>query len=195
VLAGRLAARRRRQDESRAAVTLDWDGTWEMAVVPDAARDAATRAELRRAARALRFAELRDGVWLRPANLRPDRQPEERRVVAEQCQLFDSAAPTSTSEARALAASLWSLHGWADDAEQLCNELRAAGPGLSDAGPEDLTRAFVLEADVLRHLQHDPLLPDTLLPARWPAARLRQALDRFHPRFDDRWRTWIRNTR
>ena len=34
---------------------------------------------------------------------------------------------------------------------------------------------FVVTAAIVRHLQEDPLLPASLLPARWPGTRLRVA--------------------
>ena len=42
-----------------------------------------------------------------------------------------------------------------------------------------LADGFVTSAAVLRHLQADPLLPDELLPARWPGAALRADYDRY----------------
>ncbi|MGW0843819.1 PaaX family transcriptional regulator C-terminal domain-containing protein [Streptomyces sp. NPDC002787] len=69
-LSDRLLERRRRQDESVHPQTRPWDGDWEMVVVTATGRQPAERAELRARLTALRLAELREGVWLRPANLR-----------------------------------------------------------------------------------------------------------------------------
>ena len=84
-LSGPFLSRRERQDESRNGVGGPWDGEWEMAVVEGERRPAADRTALRAAMRALRFGELREGVWLRPANLDPDRLPDARTVVGAQC--------------------------------------------------------------------------------------------------------------
>ena len=38
---------------------------------------------------------------------------------------------------------------------------------------------FVMAAAMVRHLLTDPVLPDELLPAQWPGARLRAAYNDF----------------
>ena len=196
LLAGGLATRRHRQDESRTGDTLTWDGTWEIALVPDGARDAADRVLLRAAAGQLRLGELRDGVWLRPANLHADRQPAARSVVRASCQCLNGAVTSRTADARALAATLWPLAAWAAEAQLLLADLRTLAPRLTRSpNTDDLARAFTLEADVLRHLQHDPLLPSVLLPGSWPGPRLRRELERFNSRFNKRWREWIAASR
>ncbi|TDC84405.1 PaaX domain-containing protein, C- domain protein, partial [Actinomadura sp. 7K507] len=68
-LTERLLERQARQDESRLPPAQPWDGTWEIAVITAERRPAADRAALRHAMSALRLAELREGTWLRPANL------------------------------------------------------------------------------------------------------------------------------
>ncbi|MFJ4623683.1 PaaX family transcriptional regulator C-terminal domain-containing protein [Streptomyces sp. NPDC088812] len=68
-LSDRLLERRRRQDDAVRPATRPWDGDWEMAVVTVTGRGPAERAELRAALTRLRLAELREGVWLRPATL------------------------------------------------------------------------------------------------------------------------------
>ncbi len=84
-LAGPFLARRERQDASRSGITRPWSGEWDLAVVDGERRPAADRAALRTAMRVLRLAELREGVWLRPDNLDPDRLPDARAVVDAQC--------------------------------------------------------------------------------------------------------------
>lgn len=68
-LSDRLLERQRRQDESVQPRTRPWDGDWELVAVTATGRGPAERAELRTRLTALRLAELREGVWLRPANL------------------------------------------------------------------------------------------------------------------------------
>ena len=68
-LSERLLERQRRQDAALDAETTAWDGTWEQVVITSSGRSAQDRAELRATLASLRLAELREGVWLRPANL------------------------------------------------------------------------------------------------------------------------------
>ncbi len=191
-LAGPLLARQARQDASRAARRRRWRGDWELAVVHADRRPVAARAALRTAAGRLRLAEVRDGVWTRPANLDPDREPDDREVLARQCERF---AARPEGDAAALAASLWDLDGWAAGTADLRREM-AAGIRLLEAGdPSRLGEAFVLSAAVLRHLLADPLLPDELLPVGWPGAALREAYERFDAAFSEVWRAWFREQR
>ena len=74
-LAGRLArtaATRRRGIPDRRHRPSPWDGTWELAVVSLERRSATDRLALRKAATALHLAELREGVWFRPGQPRPE---------------------------------------------------------------------------------------------------------------------------
>ncbi|MDT0449400.1 PaaX family transcriptional regulator C-terminal domain-containing protein [Streptomyces hesseae] len=164
-LTERLLARQARQDDSRAPRTRPWRGDWEIALVAGERRAAPERAALRQAMAGLRLAELREGCWLRPANLvRTVRPP----VVAEQCTLLTGAPEGDPS---ALAATLWDLTGWARRA-------RALEAALSDR-PGNLAERFTVSAAVLRHLLADPVLPEPLLPADWPGERLRQRYEAF----------------
>lgn len=162
-LTARLLERQARQDESRTPRTRSWDGRWEIAVVTAERRPAADRTALRQAMGALRMAELREGTWLRPANLdRPRPQ-----VVTEQCTWLTA---TPDDDPAALAGRLWDLDGWADHARTLHTALEAAGH------PAD---RFTVAAAALRHLLADPLLPAPLLPPDWPGNTLRQRYDAF----------------
>lgn len=160
-LTERLLARQARQDDSRAPRTRPWDGTWEIAVVVPDRRTAPDRAALRQAMAVLRLAELREGCWLRPANLLRARPA----VVTEQCTVLTGAPEGDPAE---LAAGLWDLAGWARRARALEAALDAL-PGR----PGDLAERFTVSAAVLRHLLDDPVLPAPLLPADWPGDRLR----------------------
>jgi phenylacetic acid degradation operon negative regulatory protein len=66
-------------------------------------------------------------------------------------------------------------------------------PALEAGAHEPLADGFVLSADVLRHLQADPLLPDALLPAGWPGAALRADYDRYDAAYRAVLRAWFRN--
>ena len=81
-LSDRLLARQRRQDDSVHPRTRAWSGDWEMVVITATGRGPAERAELRARLTALRLAELREGVWLRPANLLRSR-PDDLDAVAQ----------------------------------------------------------------------------------------------------------------
>src|SRR5215207_6970659 len=183
-LSGRLVERQQRQDASRAAARqVPWSGRWWMAVVRAARRPAAERARLRAAMTTLRFAELREGVWLRPANLDPERSPAASAALAGQCHRFDVDSPRDSpphsmpapmqgspqgQSAADLAAALWDLAGWADRARALERTLDALVGTLERHDPAGLAPGFVLSAAVLRHFQAAPLLPDELLPPDWP---------------------------
>lgn len=180
-----LLARRTRQEASRRGAVDRWDGTWTQAVVvADGARPAPARAALRADLRAARLAELRDGVWMRPANL--GAPPPLDDVV-----WFRATAPAS----RELASDLWDLHAWAHDARALDRRLTAASPRLERGDRSMLADGFVLSADVLRHLQADPLLPSQLLPVGWPGVALRDTYDRYDRAYRSVLADWFRAAR
>ena len=165
-LTGHLLERQARQIQSRAAERRAWDGRWITVVVRGGARPAAERTEARRRFTAARLAELRDGVWLRPANVDVVLPASLEPAVVR----FDG---TPAADSVALAATLWDLDGWAARAERLRRRLA----DLPLSGDDMLAPGFVLSASVLRHFQADPLLPDELLPAGWPGAALRREYD------------------
>ena len=180
-LTGDLVARQARQQQGRAAATSDdWSGRWTMAVVEAGARPAAERAELRAAMQRLRLAELREGVWLRPDNLDPERQPGASAVVAAQCRRFAVEPATSLDATEEqLVAQLWDLDGWSTDALDLRRRMHELLPRLQAGDSDALAPGFVLSAAVLRHFGVDPLLPRELLPRRWAGAALRADYDRY----------------
>lgn len=158
-LSDRLLARQRRQDEALRPGTRAWDGDWEMVVITATGRGPAERAELRARLTALRLAELREGVWLRPANL--DRGlPDALHSVARTY----TARPDEPTQD--LVDRLWPLDAWAADARTLLARTAAA------RNPADRLTAY---AAAVRHLLTDPVLPPGLLPADWPGEALRTA--------------------
>jgi len=185
-LTGPLLDRSARQDQSADAATRPWSPTdgWAMAVVVAEARSAADRTALRRAAEALRLAERREGVWLRPDNLPVGALPDAEAVVAAQCDRF-TAQPIG--DGATLAAALWDLAGWASRAERLLAALHRTRPALAGGDRSALPEGFVLSAAVLRHLQADPLLPAALLPAGWPGAELRSVHRDWRRAFERAW--------
>ncbi|MFB8757954.1 PaaX family transcriptional regulator C-terminal domain-containing protein [Streptomyces sp. NPDC059852] len=162
-LSDRLLERQRRQDDAVHPETLTWDGDWEMVVVTATGRDPADRAELRAELTRLRLAELREGVWLRPANLRRP-LPGALDDVAQRHRSRPETGP------RDLAARLWDLDAWAATGHALLGHVARAG---------DPAARFTAFAAVVRHLLADPVLPPGLLPDGWPGAELRAAYARY----------------
>ncbi|MCV7093410.1 transcriptional regulator [Mycobacterium interjectum] len=186
-LAGRLSERRERVDEASridAVAARRWDRTWELAIVARERRSAADRLELRKAATALHLAELREGVWIRPDNLDPQRFPTLRAVVDRQCIHFHGAATDIGADK---VRSLFSLDEWAEGAKLLVDAMNAAlDTGKRDDSTESFTYEFALSIAVVRHLQLDPLLPAELTGENWPAQRLRGTYRRFDRAFKRR---------
>lgn len=189
-LAGRLLARQTRQEQSRHPRLSRWSarsGQWRMAVVTAGGRAAAARAELREAMRALRLAEWREGVWVRPDNLPRGVLAGAEAVVAAQCEWM---AGRPEGDGAELAARLWDLGGWEATAGRLRDEMAASLPRLQAGDTAELAPAFVLAATVLRHQQADPLLPDAFLPPTWPGRELRQQYETYEAAFRTVLRTW-----
>jgi phenylacetic acid degradation operon negative regulatory protein len=182
-LAGDLLERRQRvEDASRTVAARPWDGSWELAVVSLDRRSAADRLALRKAATALHLAELREGVWIRPDNLDPDRLPTQRAVLDRQCVHFHDAA---TNIAADTIRSVFGLDDWATAAHRLTRSLRDEVDAETVA-VDDFAYWFGLSVTVVRHLQLDPLLPAQLTPEQWPAQDLRGAYRRFNRVFQQR---------
>jgi phenylacetic acid degradation operon negative regulatory protein len=183
-----LLSRQRAQDDALDPPAGPWSGDWSMAVVVSPGRAAAERIELRRAFADARFAQWREGVWLRPDNLdrREPLQPGGRGVSPRQGRRepLQNApvrwlATHPDDDPAVLAGELWDLAGWSARGEALL----AAGPeepgDLVAAEPEWAAAVFAAAAATLRHLRTDPLLPDTLVPSGWPADRLRTRYTRY----------------
>lgn len=174
-----LAARRERQERSRAPQLRDWSGRWWIGVVAPGGRAPQARAALRRRMEQLRLGELRDGVWVRPDNLgadqRPDRSPGDDVV---HWFLGDPVLDLDRSEGD-LAAQLWDLDGWTERARRLRREMHDLLGRLEGGDQAALAPGFVLSAAVLRHFLADPLLPRELLPRHWPGDALRADYDRY----------------
>lgn len=190
-LSGPLLTRQRRQLESRRPAPARWDGTWHQAVVTAGGRSASDRAALRAAMTAARMAELRDGCWMRPANL----AVAPPGAIAAQCQWFAATPVDGTEGSRLLAASLWDLAGWSSRAEALLERMAATAGDLEAGDVSALAACFTLAASVLRHLQADPLLPHRLLPESWPGGRLRDAYERYERSLQAVLRAWYRTNR
>lgn len=155
-LAPRLLERQRRQEQAAHPPRREDDGSWELVVVTTAGRTATERAELRTTLTELRLAELREGVWTRPANL----ELIWPHAVLDVCERFTGAPAASP---RQLAARLWDLDGWARVAREL----------IAATATDDPVLRFTACATSGRHLLTDPVLPAALLPDDWPGEELR----------------------
>jgi phenylacetic acid degradation operon negative regulatory protein len=153
-------SRQNAQHRSLEPSTRSWDGTWETAIVVETGRDPADRARLRAQVAAAHLAELREGVWMRPANLlRPT-------IVDPHLTTLIS----RPSDPELIVRQLWDLAGWADKGHAI---LRAVNTDELDG------RRFAAATALVRHLRTDPVLPPALQPADWPADALRQSYDRY----------------
>jgi phenylacetic acid degradation operon negative regulatory protein len=194
-LAGRLWERRQRVDEASRiddVAAPGWDGTWELAIVSLESRSAVDRLELRRAALALHLAELREGVWIRPDNLDPQRLAASRAVLDQQCTHFRGATTDITADR---VRSLFSLADWADDASAFIEAMDAQlKPRKPDGSTDSFRYEFALSIAVVRHLQLDPLLPVELIGDHWPGYTLRSTYRRFDHAFKRRMNSAFRRT-
>ena len=161
-LSDRLLARQRRQDDALDPKVRAWDGTWSTLVITSVGTDAKTRATLRTTLQAKRFGELREGVWMRPANLDLQLTDDLRgRVRVLQARDDDPAG---------LVDALWDLPTWVGAGRRLLDDL---------SGASDVPARFVAAAATVRHLLADPVLPPELLPDDWPGDALRKAYHDF----------------
>ena len=183
-LAGPLLERSTRQGRSLQGRTRPWDGGWRMVVVTAAASSPEHRAARRRRLTQARYAEQREGVWLRPDNLDVQLTPGDDPDLS----VF---LGTPSGDPMAMAASLWDLEEWAARAVDLAGRLDRS----PTRGPDDLALGFSLSAAVLRHFQSDPLLPVELVPAAWPGPALRQTYRAWDQEYRKVLATWGRSAR
>jgi phenylacetic acid degradation operon negative regulatory protein len=188
-LAGRLLDRQVSQDSSRQLVPRAWSGQWDVAIVVATGRSQHERVEVRRAFSALKLAERREGVWMRPANLPPGSLPTAERLIdnyAERYVACPHRDPVS------LVADLWDLDAWQERTDELRRHMGAIVDRLESGDEEALASGFVTAAAVLRHLVADPMLPSELTPARWSPAELRSEYERYDVAFRSVLRAWFR---
>jgi phenylacetic acid degradation operon negative regulatory protein len=173
-LSDRLLERQQRQDDAMEVPAGPWDGVWLVAAVVSVGKDPASRLHLRRSMLAAHFGELREGVWMRPDNLgwRPP---------------ADIAGDLETMRARPdhrasdLAHRMFAPHRWAATGRDLLGHAERAAT---------LHDRLTAVATIVRHLTHDPLLPEELLPPDWPGAALRASYDAFREDLIEERRRW-----
>ncbi|HET9419706.1 MAG TPA: PaaX domain-containing protein, C- domain protein [Nocardioides sp.] len=156
-LSERLLERQRRQDAALDVETTAWDGTWEQVVITSSGRSAQDRADLRAELTSLRLAELREGTWMRPANLARPLPSWPADLIAR--------FRATPEDPVALSRRLWDVDGWAAHGRGLLDGLASAGTARD---------RLTLSAAVVRHLLRDPALPEALLPRAWPSIPLRE---------------------
>jgi phenylacetic acid degradation operon negative regulatory protein len=161
-LSDRLLARQRRQDDAINPRLNKWDGTWTTVVITSVGIDARSRASLRTTLQDNRFAELREGIWLRPDNL----DVELSAGVLDRVRVLRS----RDDDPVGLAARLWNLPEWVRSGRELLDEIATA---------TDVPGQFVAAAAIVRHLLTDPVLPGELLPEDWPGDTLRNVYTNF----------------
>jgi len=161
-LSDRLLARQRRQDDAINTQLRKWDGTWTTLVITSVGTDARSRATLRTTLQEKRFAELREGVWLRPDNLDVNLATE----VLDRVRVLHS----RDDDPAELTSRLWDLPRWSRVGRELLHEMATA---------TDVPGRFIAAAGMVRHLLTDPLLPEELLPEDWPGDALRKAYMNF----------------
>lgn len=183
-----LLARSARQSLSRRGPDDGWKGRWRVVVAPGGLGSVG-RIDLREALATLRYAPLRDGVWMRPDNL----PTELLGVEQEEVDVHGTGFDAFPDDPGSLAGHLWDLPSWADEAAELADDLARHHAALHDHGPAALADGFLASATVLRHLQADPLLPPQLLPGDWPGTALRQAHREYDHLFKLTLRDWQRS--
>lgn len=161
-LSERLLGRQRRQDDALDPPLRTWHGTWATVIVTSAGTDARSRAALRTTLQDRRFGELREGVWMRPANLAADLADG----LCDRVRMLQ----VHDDDPADLARRLWDLPGWARTGHRLLAEISCA---------KDVPGRFEVAAATVRHLLTDPVLPAELLPEDWPGAALRAAYHDF----------------
>jgi phenylacetic acid degradation operon negative regulatory protein len=109
-----------------------------------------------------RYAELREGIWLRPDNLDGELTAE----VLDRVRVLHSRDDNPVE----LAAHLWDLPEWVRRGRELLDEIATAA---------DVPGRFISAAAIVRHLLTDPVLPAELLPEDWPGDALRTAYTNF----------------
>lgn len=188
-LAGSLLERHQRQQRARHPTPHPWDGTWMLALVTPERRAAPERSAFRDAARRLKLAEVREGVWARPSGVEAERDPDSWAVVDSQVSWVRGGRPDDVGAF----VDAFDLRAWSATASELLVEMQESQPQLDARSSEAVPSTFVTSAAVLRHLVADPMLPTELLPDTWPGEELRAAYDRFDRAFKATWRAWYRS--
>lgn len=147
-----------------------WDGCWLMVHTAHLGRRDQSALKLRdRALQLVGFAELRSGLWCRPANYRESSAETRARLrelgLAEEAIILR--ADSLLLEPRELAA-LWPRNALEDAyaalTQAMTDSMARGDADDTDAGKEALAReTFLLGEAVIRQINGDPLLPDAMV--------------------------------
>ena len=164
-LSGSLLDRQRRQDLGRSSDDQRrWDGSWEQIIVVESGRSATERHALRRGLTAARLGEVREGVWMRPANLDRGKIPPLPDEVAGHVLHF-TVTEWDLGDTETVIERIFETRSWVERADVLVSAMKGHADGLA--------ATFMVASAALQHLTRDPLLPPRLFPANWPAELLR----------------------
>lgn len=204
-LTGQLLERQQRQDVGRSAARVAWTGEWLVLILDGTPRSASERAQRRKDLGLARLGEARDGVWVRPNNLGTFGMPDldgamlgrfiETTAVESIGFTGDGEGGSGPDRFGWDVGRLWDLDILDRQAQGLADRVDALTPGLRRGDETLLAQGFVVAAAVLRWFQHDPLLPDELLPTSWAGADLRSAYDGFDLAYRSLLRNWFRAQR
>lgn len=151
-LSAPLLERRQRLLHEVEQKTRPWTGEWEIVVVTGTGREPGDRAALRTRLSRIRLAELREGVWLRPANL-----TRALDLGDEPVEVLEGRPARHADE---LLESLWNLPAWEAESRRLLRLMNLARSTVD---------RFTVATAIVRHLLTDPVLPQQLRPDPWTA--------------------------
>ncbi|MFR9749426.1 PaaX family transcriptional regulator C-terminal domain-containing protein [Nocardia sp. 004] len=157
-LADRLFTRQQRQDRILSTTAaVPWNQRWRTVVVVSSGDSARARADFRATMLGQRFAELREGVWIRPDNLEFVRP-------AAATPRIETLSAVPDEDPKTLAARLFGLDEWAKTGTALIEKMNSADTPID---------RVTVTAAIVRHLLTDPLMPAELLDEHWPGELLR----------------------
>lgn len=157
-LSAPLLERRQRVFFEVKQTEVPWNDDWETVIVTETGRDAADRAALRTRLARLRLSELREGVWMRPANLARPLALENDPVLVMRS---NPGIPAGQ-----LISQLWDTEALERESQRLLNLMARATTKVE---------RFTVATAIVRHLLKDPVLPDSLQPSSWSTAAVHQA--------------------
>jgi phenylacetic acid degradation operon negative regulatory protein len=97
-------------------------------------------------------------------------------------------------DATALVEQCFDVTAWAGRARELLRHNRRVVAALERGDHGSLRAGFIVGAATLQHVRNDPLLPDELLPSRWPGNELRDAYRSYERAFSDTVADWFRTS-
>ncbi len=159
------------------APTPPWEGAFHGLLYEIPERDRAFRDRLRRSARLLGYAPLRAGLLVAPTDRSAQLQPLLRNPPPK-ARLLPLSIKLAQRDSRRLARDLWALDALADDYRTHTEALRRAvlkAERSPLAGPRALRAFAAAMQPIYQAIANDPLVPQELLPADWPAPELSAA--------------------